>query len=294
MHSSRARRNLLAGALFLLPAALLIVAFFLYPVLRSFQYSLTDWDGVSGSYQFVGLKNFETVLTTRQLSTVLLNTLILAVIYIPVLNVVALALAVLIKGCGRLQNLYKAVVFFPNILALAVIGYVWKMLYDANNGVFNQILRMLGLGALAQDWLGSVETVLPAISLTTVWYAAGFYMAIYLAGLMGIPKDLYEAGDIDGATPWQSFRHITLPMLAPSITINVVLSTIGILSMFDLPYTMTNGGPGYYSTTVALQIYFYNSKSMQLGNGVALSVLLCVVSIAVTLLQMRLLSRKEG
>lgn len=288
------RQRVTAGVLFLLPAVLFITVFFLYPTLMSFRYSFTDWNGIKSDIAFVGLSNFKQVVGSRQFWQVLWNTIFLAIIYVPVLNAVSLAFAMAIKACGkRLGNLFKTILFFPNVLALAVIGYVWKMLYDTNMGAINQFLRSVGLGFLAKDWLGLNATVLPAISVTIIWQAAGYYMIIYLAGLMAIPGDLYEAADIDGATPWQKFKSITFPMLAPSLTINMVLSTIGILSCFDLPYTMTRGGPGFASTTLSLQIYFYNYKYMQPNLGVAMAVIMCILNVSAALILLLILKRRE-
>ena len=288
------RQRVTAGVLFLLPAVLFITVFFLYPTLMSFRYSFTDWNGIKSDIAFVGLSNFKQVVGSRQFWQVLWNTIFLAIIYVPVLNAVSLAFAMAIKACGkRLGNLFKTILFFPNVLALAVIGYVWKMLYDTNMGAINQFLRGVGLGFLARDWLGLNATVLPAISVTIIWQAAGYYMIIYLAGLMAIPGDLYEAADIDGATPWQKFKSITFPMLAPSLTINMVLSTIGILSCFDLPYTMTRGGPGFASTTLSLQIYFYNYKYMQPNLGVAMAVIMCILNVSAALILLLILKRRE-
>lgn len=288
------RQKTTAGILFLLPAAFFILVFFLYPTFMSFRYSLTDWNGLKETFNFVGMRNFQQVLGDKQFWQILWNTVFLAIIYVPVLNAVALLLAMAVNACSkRFGNFAKTILFFPNVLALAVIGYVWKMLYDTNMGAINQFLRAVGLSALARDWLGLSATVLPAISVTIIWQAAGYYMIIYLAGLMAIPKDLYEAADIDGATAMQKFKKITFPLLAPSLTINMVLSTVGILTCFDLPYTMTRGGPGYASTTLAQQIYYYNYKYFQPAQGVAMSVILCVINVVIALTLLSVLRRRE-
>ena len=294
MRSIRSNKTLIPSIVFLSPALILILVFFIIPVIQSFYFSFTDFNGLKQDYNFVGFDNFKNVLTTRQSTAVIRNTFYLMIIYIPVLNVLALSLAVMIKDSGKkLQNLFKSVFFFPNLLALAVTGYIWRMMLNPATGALNHFLRSAGLDHLAIDWLGRADTVLPVISVTTVWFATGFYMVIYLAGLMGIPNELYEASSIDGATRWQQFRFITVPQLAPTFTINLILTTIGILGAFDLPLTMTEGGPGFSSTTVALQIYFFNARQLQLANGVALSVLLCIVSIIITAVLFMITSRRE-
>lgn len=288
------RQKLTAGILFLLPSVIFLAVFYLYPTFMSFRYSVTDWNGIRPDINFVGMENFRQVVSSRQFWPVLRNTFFLAVIYVPVLNAVALGLALAVNACAkRLGNVFKTILFFPNVLALAVIGYVWKMLYGTQNGAINHFFRSIGLEGLAMDWLGNTALVLPSLSLTIIWQAAGYYMVIYLAGLMAIPNDLYEAADIDGASGWQKFKSITFPMLAPSLTINMVLSTIGILSCFDIPYTMTRGGPGYSSTTLALQIYLYNYKNMQPAQGVALSVIMCIINVSAALILLAILKRRE-
>jgi ABC-type sugar transport system permease subunit len=292
--NQQTRRKVTAGILFLLPSMVFLGVFFLYPTLMSFRYSLTDWNGIRRDISFVGLDRFYQVVSSRQFRQVLWNTIYLAAIYVPVLNAAAMSLALAVNRCGKkLGNLFKTILFFPNVLALAVVGYVWKMLYDTNMGVINRFLRGIGLAAVAKDWLGLNATVLPSISLTIIWQAVGYYMVIYLAGLMAIPGELYEAADMDGASPWQVFKSIIFPMMAPSLTINMVLSTIGILSCFDLPYTMTKGGPGFASTTLALQIYNYNYKYMQPAQGMAMSVIMGLINVTIALILLTILKKRE-
>jgi multiple sugar transport system permease protein/raffinose/stachyose/melibiose transport system permease protein len=288
------RYKVTAGILFLLPSIVFLAMFFLYPALMSFRYSVTDWNGIRREISFVGFDMFRRVASSRQFRQVLWNTIYLAIIYVPVLNMVAMTLALAVNSCGKKSgNIFKTILFFPNVLALAVVGYVWKMLYDTNMGAINRFLRGIGLDMLAKDWLGLNATVLPSVSFTIIWQAAGYYMVIYLAGLIAIPKELYEAADIDGASAWRVFKGITFPMLAPSLTINLVLSTIGILSCFDLPYTMTKGGPGYASTTLALQIYFYNYRNIQPAQGMAMSVIMCLINVTISLVLLSILKRRE-
>ena len=293
MNSQLTRKNSRTAIFFLTPALLMLLIFFIFPVAQSFWYSFTNWDGVASSYKFVGFSNFKSVLSSRQILTILRNTGLLIITYIPVLNIVALAMAIIIKGCTRnVGNFFKVIIFFPNILAKVVVAQIWKTMLDTNYGLVNQIFNFLGFEQKL-DWLGNASTALPLVAIATVWFASGYYMVIYYAGLLNIPTELYEASSIDGASAVQNFRFITLPLLMPSVAINVVLSTIGCLAMFDIPYAMTSGGPGYASTTIALQIYLYNSQMLQLSNGVALSALLCIVSICFTLVELRFFAKRE-
>ena len=157
----------------------------------------------------------------------------------------------------------------------------------------NKVLSTLGLHMLAQDWLGQKGTVLPALSLTIIWMAMGYYIVVYLAGLASIPVELYEAAEVDGIGSRQRFFHITLPLVAPAITINVILSTIGILSLFDLPFVMTQGGPGYYSETLAMKVYRYAYTSLRIDYALAMAVFLGVIGILITLVLLFFFRRRE-
>lgn len=279
--------------LFALPAIAVIALFMIYPVLMNIGYSFTNWNGVKSDAAFVGLENYRKVFASKELGGIIRNTLFFALTYLPILNILALALACLVKASGRLSGFFKAVCYFPGLLAPAVVGYIWRLLYDTNNGLINRVLRAAGLDAWAQNWLGQTHTVLPALSVTVIWACVGYYMILYYAGLMAVPTELYEAAAIDGATVMQRFFRITLPQIVPSLRMNLVFSTMGVLTMFDIPYTMTAGGPGYDSTTMALQIYYYN-YNMQPNLGVTLTVVLLAFTIAIILLQNFALGRGEA
>lgn len=286
------QRQQIAYLLFVIPAVLMIIVFMIYPVLMNIGYSFTDWNGVKNDINFVGMENYRKVFASKELGGIIRNTLFFAITYLPILNALALLLACLVKASGKLSGFFKAVCYFPGLLAPAVVGYIWRLIYDTNNGVINKALKAVDLDMLAQNWLGQTDTVLPAISVTVIWSCVGYYMILYYAGLMAVPSELYEAASIDGASVMQRFFRITLPQIMPSLRMNLVFSTMGVLTMFDIPYTMTAGGPGYDSTTLALQIYYYN-YNMQPNLGVTLTVVLLLFTIAVILLQNFVLGRGE-
>ncbi len=286
------RKQQLAYLLFLLPAIAVILVFMLYPVLMNIGYSFTNWDGIKNEVDFVGLDNYRKIFASKELGGIIKNTLFFAVIYLPVLNILAFVLAYFVKACGKSSGVFKAVCYFPGLLAPAVVGYIWRLIFDMNNGLINKALRTLGWDSMVQNWLGQAHTVLPSISITVVWACVGYYMILYYAGLMAVPLDLYEAASIDGASVVQRFFHITIPQIIPSIRMNLVFSTMGVLTMFDIPYTMTSGGPGYDSMTMALQIYFYN-YNMQPNLGVTLTVVLLAFTIMVVLLQNFALGKED-
>ncbi|THF77130.1 carbohydrate ABC transporter permease [Cohnella fermenti] len=286
-------RMTIAGAAFVLPALAVIALFFLYPAIQSFRLSVTDWNGISPDYRFVGLDNFREVIEAPQFKRMLSNTLFLIVLYVPVLNAIALLLAVVIYDVGRLANFYKVVLYLPNILSMVVVGVIWKVIYNPVFGPLAYLFEKLGKPDWVQDWIGQTATVMPALSLSIVWYAVGFYLLIYLGGLSTVPKEIYESAEMDGVGWRRQLLSLTLPMIAQSVTINVVLSIIGILTIFDLPFILTGGGPGFASQTMAISVYIYAFKSMQQGHAMALAVILTVITMIVALALLTALRRKE-
>ena len=289
---SQARRRQLTCFLFTLPAVVVVFVFFLFPMLQALVLSFTNWDGIARTSQWIGLKNFRTVVADSTFRQITFNTLYLAVIYVPVLNAVALLLAVAVYNVGRTGSVYKAMLFFPNLLSMTVIGMIWNTIYRYD-GLFNQFLKAVGLKMLAQDWLGQINTVLPAMSVTIIWFAVGYYLLIYLAGLNTVPVEIYESAEVEGVTRAQRLFRITIPLIAPSITINAVLSTIGIITLFDLPFVLTRGGPGFKSQTIAMHVYAYAFQQLRTSLALALAVILGVFAILITTLLVAFLRRRE-
>ncbi len=279
---------------FLLPALILILVFFITPIILSLRFSFTNWDGISKEYNFIGLNNFKYVVNDACFGRILLNTLYLMIIYVPVLNILAIVIAALIVNVkNKIGNFYKSVLFFPNLLSMTVVGFIWKLMYDYNNGLINTVFRKLKLDFLVQDWIGAKNLVIPSVAASIIWFALGYFLIIYIAGMMSIPIQLYEAADVEGATRAQKFFNVTLPLLAPSITINVVLSTMGIIATFDLPFVLTGGGPGFLSETLALKVYHYAFTNFQQGPALALAVILGIIAILIAFLELKILLKRE-
>ena len=279
--------------LFVLPALILVLVFLIIPVILSFRLSLTNWDGVSQDYRNIGFENFRSVVQSSEFPTVIKNTAYFIVLYVPVLNAITILLAAIVYDIGRFANFYKIVLFLPNILSMVVVGFIWRTIYSPSTGPLAYFLDKLGLEFLIQDWLGQKETVMPALTVAILWYAIGFYMLIYLGGLSTIPVELYEAAEVDGIGWWQKLTRITLPLISQSITINVIVSTIGVLTLFDLPFVLTQGGPGYASQTMALLSYQYAFKAMSQGKAMALAVMLTIVTIVFSSIELVILNKRE-
>ena len=182
----------------------------------------------------------------------------------------------------------------PTVICTIAIGFIWNIMFDPINGPIKTILESLGLTELSKImWLGNTTTAIHAVSFVSVWQWTGWSMVIYLAGMQSIDKSLYEAAEIDGANALQKFFRITLPLLAPSITINLVNSTIGALKIFDLPFIMTSGGPGHATESLAMMMYTYSFGLDKMGYGTAISILLVVVILIISGIQTVVLRKRE-
>ncbi len=278
---------------FILPAFALYVGFIIVPSLMSLQLSFTNWDGLSPTYRYIGFDNYIEIFTSRRFRSALWNTLLLTLIVSVFENVIALALAFVLDNVRWLKSLFRSVFYIPVLISGIVSGFIWSTMFNWNFGIINSLLRNLGLGALAVDWIGDPSIVLYSLAFTIVWKNAGYHMVIYLAGLQGIPKDCIESAKIDGASGWQTFRHITLPLLAGSITINFTLALINGLKIFDQIAVMTNGGPGFASETITYLVYRVGFGEARKGFGTALAVTLFLLIFLMNAVQSRLLRKRE-
>lgn len=279
---------------FLIPALLIYIIFLLYPIVSSFYYSLTDWNGIDPVIRFIGFKNFRSIIHDEQLIAALSNTFILVVVGLVISNGIALAMALALyskKIFGR--NILRTLFFIPIVMSSVVIAFVWSYLYNYNDGAINLLLEQIGLGALIYDWIGSFTTAIYAVAVVGIWQGFATLMIIYIAGLQAIPPEVVEAGSIDGAVGWNRYRHIIFPLLAPVFTINIVLTTIGSLKSFDTVFIMTQGGPGYATEVIATKIYYEAFRASNLGYGVSIGLILFFLILAVTAFQVKLLRRME-
>lgn len=278
---------------FILPAFVLYVGLIIIPSLSSIQLSFTNWDGIQSTYKYIGLDNYIEIFTSKRFRAALWNTLYLTFVVSICENLVALVLALALDKVRWFKNGFRALFYIPVLISGIVAGFIWTTMYNWNFGIINNILRQMGLGSMAVDWIGNPSIVLNSLALTIVWKMAGYYMVIYLAGLQSIPKDCLESASIDGANGWQSFRHITLPLLAGSITINFTLSLINGLKIFDQIAVMTNGGPGFSSETITYLIYKVGFGETRQGFGTALAVVLFLLIFVLNFIQSKFLRGRE-
>ncbi|UJF31423.1 carbohydrate ABC transporter permease [Paenibacillus hexagrammi] len=281
------------SVLFILPSFILYTLFVIYPTLNSFNLSFTNWDGVSDEIHYIGFDNFVEMFHSERVYNALKNTVILSVALVILENILAIILAMLVDQVRWFKNLLRSIFYFPVLLSGIVMGFVWAIIFNYNFGVISQLLDRIGLSAYKIDWLGNPNYALIAILITTVWKGAGYYMIIYLAGLQGIPPELHEAAAIDGASRWQQFRHITFPLLAGAMTVCVMLSMIGALKIFDQIAVMTDGGPGFATETLTYIVYKVGFGELRQGYGTALSLVLFILILIVSLIQVKLLRKRE-
>lgn len=277
----------------IIPSLLIYGVFFILPTFMSFFYSFTDWDGLSQTFNFVGFDNFVKIFTSdKRAFQALLRTFQYAAIICVIQNFLGLVFALLLEKNFFGRGFSKSVFFLPNVFNALVVGFVWSYIYDPNFGLFTEVFQAFGWNGLAQIQWFSKDYALYAICISMIWQFAGTSMIMYLAGLQSISTDLYEAAYIDGANGWQKLRKITLPLLAPSFTINIVWSFIGTMKIFDYIFVMTAGGPGDATQSVSTLLYDYALNYNKFGYGAALGMVLFVI-IAVLSITMTLLLRKR-
>jgi raffinose/stachyose/melibiose transport system permease protein len=279
--------------LFLLPALVIFTTFVIYPILGSLYYSLTDWDGLSPDLHFVGLANFQQLVHDPTIFIDLRNTLVFAAGVMVVQNGLALLLALILDGFLRRLSFLRVLFLLPAMFSALAIGYTWSYIYSPVFGFLNTFLERLGLSAWQQDWLGNPHLTLASLIFTNSWEFMGFSMVIFLAGLQAVPAELYEAASIDGTSSWQRFRRITFPLIAPSITINIVLTLIGSMKTFDLIFIMTNGGPGNASESLALRIYNEAFNLNHFGYATAVGIVMTLFILILSVVNLRFLRKRE-
>jgi multiple sugar transport system permease protein len=294
MSSGYARAQARAGRLFVMPALVLLGAFFVLPVIAGLLLSLTDFDLYAiadpGSARFVGPDNFAAVLTDPAFWQALTNTLTFVFVGVPLSLIVSLAAALLLDDRrARLRGLFRTIYFVPVVTTLVSVAIVWRYLYQPQYGLLNHALGLLSIGPI--DWLGDPRFAMPAIIILAVWKNFGYNMLIFLAGLQTIPDELYEAASIDGAGPWRRFRHITLPGLAPTALFVGLTTMIGYFQLFAEPYVMTQGGPLGATRSLVLLMYEEGFRWWRMGIASTIAVLLLGITVIVAVVQLRLQRR---
>jgi len=292
--SLRQRRWLVAYGFLALPL-LFFLLIRIGPALFAFVVSAHRWDPLAERHPFVGLGNYQALLTDETFHRALTNTWIYVLIGVPISLVLGLAVALGLNQVKRFRGIYRVLYFVPYVTSLAAVSWVWRWMYSSPTGLFNDVLQ--GLGLPAQHFLGDPEQAIYAIIATNVWYTLGFQVLISLTGLQTIPEVYYEAAAMDGAGRWQRLRHITFPLLNPTLIFLLVLGVISSLQVFTQVQNMSDQGRGGpLDSTISLVLYTYSrgfsSLPAELGYASAIVVVLFVMVLAVTIVQLRLLQRR--
>lgn len=276
----------------ILPAFLLFFFFFLLPFFSGIGISLTQWNGISDP-KFVGFKNFIDFFSDERAIHDLMNTLQFGLISPIIMNVFGLAYAVLLDSKLRGRNLLRAVVYSPAVISSLIMGYIWLLIIKPETGALHQLMQAAGIGQYYPDLLTDGATAMWTIILVNSWQYIGGSMIIYLAGLQTISLELKEAATVDGCGPVKSFFRVSLPLLVPSIKINLILNIIGCFSVFDIIMALTGGGPGYATESLGIFIYrmCYGSNT---GYATAVSILLFLVLLVPVGIATYLTGRKEA
>jgi raffinose/stachyose/melibiose transport system permease protein len=293
---SRGRRNLRTWATivsFLLPALVLFSSLVLIPIGVALYLSLFKWSGFGAPTDFVGLGNFTRLLKDSVFLGDLWRGFLLILFSVGIQLPFALAMAVLLNQKLRGRAIYRLLFFAPYVLSEAITGVLFSMLLQPGSGPADHLLGSVGLESLGGKWFADGSTVLVTIFVVITWKYFGFHMMLYLAGLQGIPTEILEAASIDGAGAWQRFRHVTLPLLGPTIRISVFLSVIGAIQLFDLVWVITRGGPTHASETMAVTMFQFGFKRFEVGYASAISVAILGISLVFALIYQRFVMRRD-
>lgn len=291
---NKRRREALSGHMFLLPSNILALVFLVFPLFYAVYLSFTKFNGFKAP-KYIGWQNYVNLFSDPNFGASLKNVLIYVAIVVPALMLCGLIVASILVNRFRngFGEMVRITTFIPTLCSLALMGTVFYFVFSSSSdGVMNSLLGLFGLPKV--NWLGSRETALPVICFVTIWKSIGYYIVYFYAGIMDIPRDYYEAAKLDGASNVQQFLHITLPCLKPILYLVLLLLTIGSFQVFELPYTMTHGGPGNATMMPGYLIYSYAFTSGKMGYASAYAIVIGIIIFAVSMLQRVVLKEKVG
>jgi ABC-type sugar transport system permease subunit len=294
--SSRLKR-LIAPALFIAPAALALILTMAAPMAYAVLLSLQHWNGMAPP-TWAGFSNYLDLFHDETFFRALWHTAYFTVCTVILQTILPLLIASLLNSGIRGSTVFRTLYFMPVIISLAISGLLWAMLFEPNFGAVNGFLRAIGLGAFTPLWLADAGTVMPSVIIVSVWQSLGFYLVIFFAALQSVPKDLYEAAELDGANAWFRFLNVTVPTIWPVILIVIVLNTINGIKVFDQIWVMTAGGPNYASATLGTYLYSIafgamGASNSRLGYATAIAMIILLLSIVVSMVQIRLGRRRD-
>ncbi len=279
-------RDTVAGYAFALPFLILFVIFTLYPIVQGFWISLHNWELVGTNIQFIGLSNYERLLSDKLFWSSLEHTIFFVILSGPILVIVGLLFALMLNRKIRGMGVFRTLFYMPNILSVAVVGLIFARIFAPDQrGLINAVLIPLGIDPIR--WTLDRNLAMPVIALTTLWWTVGFNTLVFLAGLQGIDESLYDAGKVDGANNLQLFRHITIPSLRRPMTFVMVLQVIASFQVFGQIDVITEGGPSGATRTIVYYIFERSFDFWQLGYGSAMAFVLFIILFVLSIIQLR-------
>lgn len=275
-------------------AIILYTVLFVVPSIIGIGYSFTDWSAYTDELHFVGLENFKVIFSPDEnYRKIIMNTLSFTAMTTILKNVLGLAMAVLLTKSVKALNFHRGVMFMPSVLSTLILGMIFSSILNPAEGLLNVFLRKIGLDFLALQWLTSPKYAFGTVIAVDVWRGTGYIMTILIAGILSISSEYYEAASIDGATGWQKFYYITLPLLLPTLATTTVLNVIYGLKVFDMIYALTNGGPGKATTEVLYTIVFKKFGTGQYAVGTALSSVMFLFMLIIGFFMIRVMTKGE-
>ena len=287
------RNKIFWRTFFLSPPLIVFSIFVLIPLINSFYYSFTNWNGFNSEYDFVGLENYTRIASDNLFQNSIFNTVIWLISAILIPTILGLLLALLIDSQVRGSNFFKSIFYLPICLSAVVVGQIWIWIYQQEWGLLNIIINLFSENSFEYAWLSKPETSLYSVIIAWSWQQTALSMVIYLAGLTSIPKNLLEASQIEGANIFQRTFFIVIPLLIPATIIVVALSMINSLKGFDILYIMTQGGPFHSSDTLAMHMYNESFRKYRMGYGSAISVVLFFIAVTIIGIYFRQLKKLD-
>lgn len=281
-------KSTLENYLFILPAVIIFIIFYVIPFVWVFQLGMYEWDGILPTKVFVGLGNFKEIFFEDKIWWQSMTQAgYITLIALTLQNTLAFLLALACDREIRMKNFYRVLLFIPPVLSEVVVGLVWQWILDGNYGLLNHWLAQSGLGHLSRNWLSDPRTALTTVAIVHSWKGFGWGFLIFLAGLQTIPRELYEAARVDGANAWHCFKKITLPLMVPVAVLVGILTVLGTMQAFVLIIAMTDGGPAYHTQVPVLRILASMRGSSRFGYACAQGISFGVILIAISFIQYR-------
>jgi raffinose/stachyose/melibiose transport system permease protein len=280
------------GYIFVLPAVIMLALFYVYPFLKVLELSFYEWDGISAKTVFVGLSQFQDIIFSNPVWwQSMWHAAYITILALVFQNGLALLLALFVDRGLKYGNFYRVIFFLPPVLSGIVVGLIWNWIFSGNYGLLNHWLSNIGLGNLSRSWLSDPKTALTCVAIIHMWKGFGWAFLILLAGLQNIPRTLYEAARIDGASAWGVFRKVTVPLMIPVFVLVMVLTVLGTMQIYEIIVSTTNGGPGYHTEVPVSRIVSTMLYSSQFGYACAMGLVFGIVLVILSVAQMKISQR---